>query len=130
MKNQTLYHDLLMRGIKVVDIAYISILYFAMSFACAKATDNYFGRVNPETEKQKTLWRRTVETGGAVCLFGVVFYLIRNLVQRIPFPLDGVQGFSHKQVVELGTTSAVFSLIYLFFSDFLRNKLNVYYTLF
>ena len=129
MKRQTLHHDLLMRGIKLVDIAYISLLYFTASFACAKATDRAFGPVTLETEKQKSLARRTVEAVGAVALFGVVFYLIRNVVERIPFPLDGYQGFSHKLVSELGPSSSVFSLIYLYFSQFLRNKLTFYYSL-
>ena len=130
MKTQSVYRDLCMRGIKIIDIAYISILYFGMSFACAKATDTYFGRVIPEIEQQKPFWQMTAEAMGAVCLFGVVYYLIRNVVERIPFPLDGYMGFSHNLVATASSSRSVFSLVYLFFSDYLRTKLNVYYMLF
>lgn len=130
MKTQSVYHDLCMRGIKIIDIAYISILYFGFSFACAKATDNYFGRVIPEIEQQKPFWQITAESIGAVCLFGVAYYLIRNVIERIPFPLDGYMGFSHHQVIQLNSSTSVFSLVYLFFSNFLQTKLNLYYMLF
>lgn len=43
-KPQTLTQDLLMRGIKIIDIGYITVIYMAFSFFFALLTDKIMGK--------------------------------------------------------------------------------------
>ena len=31
----------------------------------------------------------------------IVVYILRNIVERIPFPLDGLFGYDHSRVIEI-----------------------------
>jgi hypothetical protein len=50
MKKQDLNHDLLMRGIKVIDIGYITCIYVAFSMLIAKVIDNVMGKFDETAE--------------------------------------------------------------------------------
>jgi hypothetical protein len=77
-------------------------------------------------EITKSKWRLTAEVIFVIWLFGILFYMIRNLVPLIPFPLDGIAGFSHARMKEL-TSSQVFSLLYLYFCNYFNDKLTFFY---
>lgn len=96
------------------------------SLACAYLTDKFMGKFDPEKEKKKSRVRATIELIVVVWLYGVLIYVVRNLVELIPFPLNGIHGFDHKRVKEL-SSAMVFSFTYLLFSDYIKNKLVFYY---
>jgi hypothetical protein len=119
-------HDHLMRSIKIVDIGYITVLYIAVAILCAKAVDHVFGNFDEEKEKQKGAARLTLELVGSVWAYGVLAYVVRNVVELIPFPLDGYRGYDHLRVIEL-RSGMVFSFTFLLFSNMLKNKISFYY---
>jgi len=121
-----MFGELTRRTIKIIDIGYISVLYIAIAVISAKATDRVLGKVDPMFEITKSKWRLTAEVIFVIWLFGILFYMIRNLVPLIPFPLDGIAGFSHARMKEL-TSSQVFSLLYLYFCNYFNNKLTFFY---
>jgi hypothetical protein len=123
---QTLGQDLLMRSIKIIDIGYIAVIYMAFSFFFAVLTDKIMGKFDEKKESAKPKWQLTLEVIIAVWAYGVLIYIVRNLVEVIPFPLDGYQGFEHKRVKELGS-AIIFSFTYLLFSSYLKSKLSYYY---
>ena len=125
-KPQPLTQDLLMRGIKIIDIGYITVIYMAFSFFFALLTDKIMGKFDEKKEALKPTWQLTIELIISVWLYGVLIYVVRNLVELIPFPLDGYQGFEHSRVKELGS-AMVFTFTYLLFSNYLKNKLSYYY---
>lgn len=125
-KPQSLSQDILMRGIKIIDIGYITVIYIAFSFLFALLTDKIMRKFNEKKETLKPTWQVTIEVIISVWLYGVLIYIVRNLVEQIPFPLDGYQGFEHHKVKELGT-AMVFTFTYLLFSDYLKSKLSYYY---
>jgi len=59
---------------------------------------------------------------GHIYLCGIVVYFTRNVVERVPFPLDGVAGFVHGKVKEL-TNAAVFTFVFMYYQKNLRDKL-------
>lgn len=120
------FRDLTRRAIKLIDIGYISVLYIFIAVLSAKLTDRVFGKVDPMLEITKSKWRLAAEVVLAVWLFGILFYVIRNVVPLIPFPLDGVAGFSHARMKEL-TSSQVFSLLYLYFCNYFNDKFTFFY---
>jgi hypothetical protein len=123
---QSLSNDILMRSIKIVDIGYISILYIIVSLICAIITDKVMGEFDEKVEAKKPMWQLTLEFILTVWLYGVLIYIVRNLIELVPFPLDNYHGFSHKKVKEL-SSAMVFSFTFLLFSKYLKAKLDFYY---
>lgn len=123
---QSLSNDILMRSIKIVDIGYITVLYLIISLICAIITDKVMGEFDEKVEAKKPIWQLTLEFILAVWLYGVLIYVVRNLIPLVPFPLDNFHGFSHKKVKEL-SSAAVFSFTFVLFSKYLKAKLDFYY---
>jgi hypothetical protein len=123
---QTFSNDLLMMGIKILDIGYITVLYIMFSIGFAYVTDKVMGKFDEKKQRNKSDVRLTVELICEMWVYGVFIYIVRNLVGLIPFPLDGYNGFEHRRVKELTNTS-VFTFTYIFFSDYLKTKLTYFY---
>lgn len=126
-KPQTFANDILMRSIKIIDIGYITIIYMIFSFFFALVTDEVMGKFDEKKESEKSIIQLTIEAIIIVWFYGVLIYIVRNLVQIVPFPLHGFQGFDHYRVKELGS-GMVFTFTYVLFNSFLKNKLLYYYT--
>jgi hypothetical protein len=123
---QSLSNDILMRSIKIIDIGYITVLYISLSLVCAIAVDKVMGEFDEKIEAKKPLWRLTLEFILTIWLYGVLIYVVRNLIELVPFPLDGYHGFSHKRVKELNS-AMVFTFTFDLFSKYLKAKLDFYY---
>ena len=125
-KPQTLGNDILMRSIKILDIGYITVIYVIFSIICAFIIDKIIGKFDEKKESEKPLWRITSEMILAIWFYGVLIYVVRNLVELIPFPLDGYEGFIHKRVKESGSAT-VFTFTFLIFCDYFKNKIMFFY---
>lgn len=125
-KPQTLSNDILMRSIKIIDIGYISILYITFSVICATLLDKIMGDFDEHHESTKSLWQLTAEFCLVIWFYGVLIYVVRNLVELIPFPLDKYHGFEHRRVKEL-SSAMVFTFTFVLFSSYLKKKLEFYY---
>ena len=123
---QSLGNDILMRSIKILDIGYLTIIYVALAVICAKLTDKIFGDFDEEKEKKKTMLNLSLELLLALWMYGVLIYLIRNVVEKIPFPLNGLGGFDHMLVKEV-KNPMVFVFVFLMYSNLLKNKITFYY---
>lgn len=119
-------HDLILRGIKLVDIGYVSVLYFVMGYACAVAFDRALGKFDAQRAARKHVLTLAAELALHVYCIGILTYLVRNVVELVPFPLDGVQGFVHVRLKEL-TSAPVFGLILVIFQDHLKEKLAYFH---
>jgi hypothetical protein len=124
---QTTENDLLMRSIKILDIGYITVIYVFIAIAAAYATDKLMGEFDAENEAKKSTTRLTLELVGVIWMYGVLIYIVRNLAELIPFPLDGYEGFEHKRVKEL-KSATVFTFTYIVFSDHIKQKMAFYYS--
>lgn len=123
---QTLENDLLMRGIKLLDIGYINVLYVFIALMFAKLTDTIMGQFESAMESKKSKFRLTIELILALWMYGIIIYIARNVVGIMPFPLDGYEGFEHRRVKELGSATA-FTFTYVLFSDYIKTKISFYY---
>lgn len=110
---QTLFNDVEMRSIKLLDIGYITCVYFFIGHYLAKFLDSiynkYLGVINPNKKYNQTLIISEVILQTVVT--GIVVYFGRNLVYYIPFPLNRYHGFDHMKVREV--TSAGFLSTFL-----------------
>jgi len=118
--------ELIIRGLKIMDIGYITGIYFLLGIFCAKLFDTIYGKFDEKKEERKSDFRQAFEIVGLIWVVGVVIYIVKNIVELIPSPLDGLYGFSHMRVKELKSAS-VFTFIFLLFQAHLREKTEFYY---
>ena len=118
--------EIKLRSIKIIDIGYITIIYFVTAVVLAKLFGKSYGKFDEKKEDKKTFLLRTLELAGMMWIIGVVTYIVKNVVELIPFPLDGVYGFNHMLMKEL-KHGAVFTFVFLFFEDHFKSKLTYYY---
>ena len=119
-------HNLLRRGIKLVDIGYVTFIYFALAFVVASGLNRFYGEFDIAKENTKTHTRIVLELIGMLWLNGILIYLARNIVPLIPFPLDKLYGFKHSLVKEL-SSAAIFVYFLMFFQQPLLDKARNYY---
>jgi hypothetical protein len=116
--------ELAFRGVKILDIGYIAMIYFALAFFLSTWMDRrVFGEFDAEMAARKSTWRLVAECVLHIYMVGVIAYVVRNIVELVPSPFEGVAGLEHKRVKEL-TNATVFVFIFLFFQHHLREKLE------
>ncbi len=120
--------DIKLRTIKIIDICYLTVIYFLIGIFIAKLIDKIIGKFDKDKEEKKHITRILTETILFISFIGITLYVLRNIVEKIPFPLDGLYGFNHMRVKEInGGIVFVFSL--LFFQKYLRDKLNYLFSI-
>jgi len=115
--------DLILRSIKIIDICFLTTIFFLLGTFIARLIDKVVGDFDKEKEDKKHIIRVFAESIIFVSILGIIVYVSRNLVEKIPFPLNGLYGYNHLKVKELnGGVILPFSILY--FQNYLRNKLT------
>lgn len=116
--------EAIIRGIKLVDIGFITVIYFAVGYTMAFLVDNWFAKMfaSKEADERPNKWRLIGEILLQVIAIGILTYIMRNLVELIPFPLNGILGYDHLRVKEL-KSGAVFTVFMVMFSYNMQDKL-------
>jgi hypothetical protein len=109
-------------AVKLLDIGLVTVYFFAIGLLFAKVFDYIYGPFKEENYKDRSTAILFGEIILHLFLLGVVAYVLRNIVQMIPFPLDGVAGFEHARLKEL-EGGHVISIVLLFFQENLQAKL-------
>jgi len=115
--------------VKVIAIIYYSIFYFIAAFLASIYTNKYQTDFNLEENKKKYKNDKIINFGVFLeilfyfALIGVLFYLIRKIVKKIPFPLNNVAGFDIHRLSEY-SGDTVMACIFFIFQAKLTNKLN------
>jgi len=114
--------------IKIIAIAFITVVYSFGGLILVTATDryiihNFYDRTDEELEKKSTS-QHLGETTAILALFGIFAYIGRNILQQIPFPLDGLYGFKYMDMKEV-TTGSLILWILLNYSPILSNKIKI-----
>jgi hypothetical protein len=125
LSNSFIFKDIRFRIIKIVDIGYIAVIYVIVSMLFARAFEGVFV-FDPTIESSKTMHVRTFELLGMLWFYSVIIYICRNLIEKIPSPLNGLYGFEHKRVKEL-TNAAIFVFIFMVLQTSYRSKIQKYY---
>ena len=123
-------NELLFRVIKIIDIAYITILFFIFAYILGGYINLFFVYIYGTDYEKKSNFVLTLEILSQVIFIGIVCYIGRNLIEHIPFPLDGINGFVHKQVKELGSGAFIIVFLVMFQYDmqdkivFIKNRVK------
>jgi hypothetical protein len=126
---QTLKTDIILRSIKILDIAFITFLYGLTALIMVVYLDKYvYVHVNFNTDtldENKSNLMIFFEILIFLAINGICAYFVRNLIQMIPFPFEGVYGFRHEKVNEV-KTGAIIVVILTSFSVRLQNKIILF----
>jgi len=118
--------EVVIRSIKILDIAYVTFIYGLIALFTATLLDKYIYKYvsfqNVAKEEDKNFYILLVEIFICLTFNAIAYYLLRNLLQFVPFPLEGVYGFSHMKVNE-AKYGAIISVIFIWFSKHLRAKM-------
>jgi hypothetical protein len=121
--------DLVIRGIKIVDIVFITAVFFATGYVVGLSIDKWFvdhvfGEAeDPHKYHRDSKWKLVLEILAQIIVIAVVSYIGRNVVEFIPFPFHGVLGYDHMRVKEL-KTGALLTVFIVMFSYNFHDKLQ------
>lgn len=113
--------------IKSLAIVYVTIIYaiggvWLAAFADRKMLRSYYH--TPTEEAEMTTGKHFWETIIILAVLGVLAYVGRNVLQKIPFPLNGVMGFDYMRVPEVVTGGLLGWTIFIF-SGVLDRKIKI-----
>lgn len=125
-KKMPLLQDFLIRTNKMIDIGYITTIYFILGAIVANLITKYQTEFNNKEEDKRTVIKSSLSLILLIWINGVLIYFARNLVELIPYPFDSYFGFHHNKVKELGAATA-FTFVLLYYQPNL-NKMMKYLT--
>lgn len=119
--------DLLLRGIKLVDICIITTLYFVLACIVSIFVDSrIMGQYDADRESRKSTARLVLDLVVYASCFSVLLYTVRNLAELIPSPLNGLFGFQHNRVSEL-KSAGIFTIVYFWMQYNLQARMKYLY---
>lgn len=112
-------------AVKLLDIGYVTFLFFVFGLIFAKGFDLIYGKFDKEKYKKVPKWKLLLEILLHIFAIGVVAYILRNVVELIPFPLDGVAGFRHSLLKEL-EGGHILTVVLILFQKNLEEKVKYF----
>jgi len=113
---------------KILDIGMVTVYYFLGAVVTSLALDYSLGPFKEpplkpnNTANTYVLLQMCIEVIAQFFLIGVIIYAMRNVVEHIPFPLEGVGGFRHNRLKEIDE-AFVFIVVFMFYQSHLEKKL-------
>lgn len=114
------------RLIKMLDIGYVTLIYFLIAIFMAVLLNKLYGDYNEKDEKNKTTFRKTLDLIGMIWLNGIIMYLIRNIIPLIPSPFNNIYGFKHERLKEL-KSAYVFDFVLIYTQTHLVKRMEIFY---
>ena len=123
MLSKFLPNDLNFRIVKICDIGYITILYFLTAFLSSLILCLLFNLYIKLVGRSKNISIIILELVVLMWIVGALTYVIKNIVELIPSPFEGMQGLVHKKVKELGS-AGVYGVILINLSYVITERLG------
>ena len=109
----------MLKAVRLLGVAYVSILTFAAAWLFSTLLD----RVTPPRRPEHSRPRVFLEICAQFGLIGVIGFLSRGLIKKIPFPIDGTAGYIHSQLNEIRTLPW-YVFIFMFFQRKTQEKMR------
>ena len=108
--------------IKMIDIGLVAMYFFVVGILVARLFDYVLSKLQPKNYKDISLFQLFLEIILQLFALGIIAYIVRNIIKLIPFPLDGIAGYNHRELKEL-EGGEVMSLVLIVFSKNLQDKI-------
>jgi len=122
-KKMPLLQDILIRIDKMIDIGFITTIYFIMGAIVANMITGFQNKFDSKESDKLTLIKNIFNLVILIWINGVLIYIARNVIELIPYPFDNYFGFQHKKVKELGAATA-FTFVLLYYQPNLNNMMK------
>jgi len=129
MNAATLKRELVIRGLKIADMGYVGTGHFLTGFFLSRFIDNLLGPFDAELEKKKSTLHVMLEIIYLLWVNAVVLYVVKNLLELLPSPLDGIAGFEHARLKEI-KSAPLLAFALLYYQTDLQDKLKAMYNRF
>ena len=116
--------ELIIRGIKLLDISLLGIYYFFGGLLVSLLINKLLPKYDEEKYKKITIVQLIFEISLNVSFIMVSAYFLRKIVQHIPFPLNGYYGYDHNRVSEL-KGGVLISFAIISYQLNLKNKVDL-----
>jgi hypothetical protein len=110
---------------KVADLGLVTFYYFVFALVFAVLLNlltRLYEKYSPADTTKSTL-RLSVEIILNIFFVAVAFWVIRNIVERIPFPLEGLGGYRHSRL-SAEAVSGIAALTLILFQTALNDKIR------
>jgi hypothetical protein len=108
---------------KALSISYIFVLQFIISFSFVIVLNKIFKDFNPKKADKRHVTVIIIEILAQLILVGILAFIIRNITQMFPYPLEGVYGLETKRIKEFASAPLI-PFILLFFFRNLKDKMS------
>ena len=105
--------------IRLLGVGWVSVLSFVFAFFVSKFLDTFTSKL----DKTKSKWYTFLEVSVQFALVGIIVYLSRGFIKKIPFPFDGTAGYIHSQISELRSLPLMV-FIFMFFQTKTQDKMR------
>ena len=105
--------------VKTLGVAWVGVLCFVFAFVVSRLVDNY----TPKLDKSKPKWQTFLEVCFQFGIVAIIVYVSRMVIKKIPFPLDGFQGYTHAELGELRSLPLMV-FIFMFFQTKTQEKMK------
>jgi hypothetical protein len=105
--------------VKTLGVAWVGVLCFVFAFLVSRFIDNF----TPKLDKSKPKWQIFLEVCLQFGIVGIMVYASRMVIKKVPFPLDGVQGYKHSDLGELRSLPLMV-FIFMFFQTKTQEKMK------
>ncbi len=112
-------------AVKLFDIGLTTSYFFIIGIFVAAMFDKFYGKFRKDDYKNVSNIRLLFEILVHLSFLGIVAYALRNIVELIPFPLDGVAGFQHSRLKEL-EGGHVMAIVLFLFQQNLQKKISFF----
>lgn len=112
-------------AVKLLDIGLVTTYYFVIGVLFAKLFDKFYGTFDSADYKHVGNARLLGEILLHLFILGIVAYALRNIVELIPFPLEGVAGFRHERLKEL-EGGHILAIVLILFQKNLMSKVKFF----
>jgi hypothetical protein len=117
-----LQKEAVIRSIKMLDIGLLNVIYFTIGYFLSWVVNKIYYNFDHNNKPNKVLVFLEVCT--QIFIIGLLIYIIRNIIQLIPFPLEGIYGFQHTRVKELHSGGIALAFGVFYAQENIKEKLN------
>lgn len=105
--------------VRLLGVAWVAVLCFWISFIVSRVLDNFTSKLDESKSKARLVLEVTLQ----FAIIGIIAFMSRGLIKKVPFPFDGASGYIHSQLNEVRTVP-LFVFIFMFFQTRTQEKMR------